>query len=241
MQGQGEESGEPERGVSSTDGDSHKTSAVDRRLGLPDWFQTLGRGAWLLVGIAVLAAIVFFLLGLISELLIPLVFAAILAAIFVPLVDRLERWRLPRWLGAPLVVLLAIGVVSLVAWMVVAGLLGRDREILTQVTAGLDEAGSLAGAPELGTEEAVKTLGELVQTLLSGLLSGLSSATVLIVGIVTGLFILLFLMKDWRLVVDGTSVGSRPHSGSRPRSASGSCPTPSIRSAPMPGGSPSSG
>jgi putative heme transporter len=205
MQGQGEESGEPERGASSTDGDSHKTSAVDRRLGLPDWFQTLGRGAWLLVGIAVLAAIVFFLLGLISELLIPLVFAAILAAIFVPLVDRLERWRLPRWLGAPLVVLLAIGVVSLVAWMVVAGLLGRDREILTQVTAGLDEAGSLAGAPELGTEEAVKTLGKLVQTLLSGLLSGLSSATVLIVGIVTGLFILLFLMKDWRLVVDGTS------------------------------------
>jgi hypothetical protein len=66
MQGQGDESGEPERGVSLTDGDSHKTSAVDRRLGLglPDWFQTLGRGAWLLVGIAVLAAIVFFLLGL---------------------------------------------------------------------------------------------------------------------------------------------------------------------------------
>jgi len=207
MQTQGDESGEPERGVGLTDGDGHKTSAVDRRLGLglPDWFQTLGRGAWLLVGIAVLAAIVFFLLGLISDLLIPLVFAAILAAIFVPLVDRLERWRLPRWLGAPLVVLLAIGVVSLVAWMVVAGLLGRDREILTQVTAGLDEAGSLAGVPELGTEEAVKTLGELVQTLLSGLLSGLSSATVLIVGIVTGLFILLFLMKDWRLVVDGTS------------------------------------
>jgi predicted PurR-regulated permease PerM len=37
------------------------------------------------------------------------------------------------------------------------------------------------------------------------MLSGLSSVTVLIVGIVTGLFILLFLMKDWRLVVDGTS------------------------------------
>jgi MFS family permease len=49
-----------------------------------------------------LLAIAFFLLGLISDLLIPLIFAAILAAIFVPLVDRLERWRLPRWLGAPL-------------------------------------------------------------------------------------------------------------------------------------------
>ena len=177
-----------------TDGHGDKTSAVDRRLsaGLPDWFQTLGRGAWLLVGIAVLAAIVFFLLGLISDLLIPLVFAAILAAIFVPLVDLLERWRLPRWLGAPLVVLLAIGVVSVVVWMVVAGLLGRDREILTQVTAGLDEASSLAGMSEPDTQQAVKTAGTLNQTLLGGVLSGL-------------LGIRLFLMKDWRLVVDGTS------------------------------------
>jgi hypothetical protein len=39
----------------------------------------------------------------------------------------------------------------------------------------------------------------------SRLLSGLGSVTVLIVGIVTGLFILLFLMKDWRLVTDGTA------------------------------------
>jgi predicted PurR-regulated permease PerM len=106
------------------------------------------------VGIAVLLAIAFLVLGLISDLVIPLVFAAILAAIFVPLVDRLERWRVPRWLGAPLVVLLVIGVVSVIVWLVVAGL---------------------------------------------------GSVTVLIVGIVTGLFILLFLMKDWRLVTDGTA------------------------------------
>ena len=77
--------------------DGSQPPAADRPLGPPDWLQTLGRGAWLLVGIAVLLAIAFFLLGLISDLLIPLIFAAILAAIFVPLVDRLEQWRLPRW------------------------------------------------------------------------------------------------------------------------------------------------
>jgi putative heme transporter len=121
------------------------------------------------VGIAALLAIAFFLLGLISDLLIPLIFAAILAAIFVPLlVDRLERWHLPRWLGAPLVVVLAIGVVVLVLWIVVAGLLGRDREILTQVTAGLNEAGSLGGTPSPDTEQALRLLGALVGTLVSG-------------------------------------------------------------------------
>ena len=67
--------------------DGRQPPGVDRFRGLPDWFQTLGRGAWLLVGIAVLLAIAFLLLGLISDLLIPLIFAAILAAIFVPLAD----------------------------------------------------------------------------------------------------------------------------------------------------------
>jgi predicted PurR-regulated permease PerM len=82
---------------------------------------------------------------------------------------------------------------------------GPGREILAQATAGLEETGSLPGITALETDQAVKTLGELVQTLVSGLLSGLGSVTVLIVGIVTGLFILLFLMKDWRLVTDGTA------------------------------------
>jgi predicted PurR-regulated permease PerM len=201
-------SGEGVQASSNREGasvDGRQPPGVDRFPGLPDWFQTLGRGAWLLVGIAALLAITFLLLGLISDLLIPLVFAAILAAIFVPLVDRLERWRLPRWLGAPLVVLLAIAVVSLILWSVVAGLLGRDREILTQITAGLHEAGSLPGTPEPDTDQALRILGTLVETLVSGLLSGLSSVTVLIVGTVTGLFILLFLMKDWRLLTDATA------------------------------------
>jgi len=174
-------------------------------LRLPDWFFTLGQGAWYLVGMAILAGIAFFLFGLISDLLIPLIFATILAAIFVPLVDRLERLRLPRWLGSPVVVVLAIGVLALVAWMVVSQLLGRDREVLTQVIAGFDEAGSIAGVPELDGEQAVQTAGKVVLTLIEGVLTGLGSATVLIVGIVTGLFILLFLMKDWRLAFDGTS------------------------------------
>jgi putative heme transporter len=134
-----------------------------------------------------------------------LVFAAILAAIFVPLVDRLERWGVARWLAAPIVVLLAIGVVSVIAWMVVAGLLDQGGKIVAQVTAGLEETGSLAGMAGLDADQAVRTLGELVQVLVSGLLSRLGSVTVLIVGVVTGLFILLFLMKDWRLVTDGTA------------------------------------
>src|SRR4030095_17101856 len=120
----GGEGGEPRGGVTPAELGGRRTPTVDQLPGLrvPDWFQTLGRGAWLLVGIAVLLAIAFFVLGLISDLVIPLVFAAILAAIFVPMVDRLERWGVARWLGAPLVVLLGIGGVAGIRSVVLAGL-----------------------------------------------------------------------------------------------------------------------
>ena len=39
--------------------DGRQPPAVTRAPALPDWFQTLGRGAWLTVGIAVLVAIAF--------------------------------------------------------------------------------------------------------------------------------------------------------------------------------------
>ena len=108
------------------------------------------------------------MLGLISDLVIPLVFAAIPAAVFVPLVDRLERWGVARWLGAPLVVLLAIGMASVIAWMVVAGLVGQGREILAQAAAGLEETGPLPGMAELDTNQALRILGELVQACCPG-------------------------------------------------------------------------
>jgi putative heme transporter len=187
--------------------DGRETRAADGLVGprLPDWLRTSGRDAWLLVGVALLGAIVFLLLGLISDLVIPLIFASILAAIFVPLVDRLERWRVRRWLGAPLVVLLVIGVVLAVVWMVVAGILDQGGEIIARVTAGFDRAGTPVQPSEQDVQEAVKIAGELVATLVNGVLRGLGSVTVLIVGVVTGLFILLFLLKDWPMVYEGAS------------------------------------
>jgi predicted PurR-regulated permease PerM len=207
MNPNGGERDEKRSGVGQPERDGRMIPTVDQLPGLrlPDWFQILGRGAWLMVGIAVLLGIAFFLLGLISDLVIPLVFAIILAAIFVPMVDRLEGWRVPRWLGAPLVALLILGVVVAVAWIVVAGVVNQGSQIVAQATAGLEEAGSLPGLAALDTQQIARTLGQLVKILVSGWLSGLSSITVLIVGIVTGLFILLYLMKDWQLVVDGTA------------------------------------
>jgi hypothetical protein len=57
----------------------------------------------------------------------------------VPTVDRFPGLHLPDWFQT-----LGRG-----AWMMVAGLVGQGREILAQVTAGLEETGSLPGMVEL--------------------------------------------------------------------------------------------
>jgi hypothetical protein len=51
-----------------------------------------------------------------------------------------------------LVVLLTIAVVSMVAWMVMAGLVGQGREVLARVTAGLWAAATEAPLPQDGRE-----------------------------------------------------------------------------------------
>jgi predicted PurR-regulated permease PerM len=168
---------------------------------IPDSLRVLGRGAWLAVGIALALAISLLIAGLISSLLIPLVFAAILAGIFVPLVDRLERARVPRGLAAPFVVMVALAVTVGIVWVVIVGVLEAGSDIVNQVAAGVGEAGSAIDASPSEVEEATTLLKDVTGTLVSGLLQGLGSATVLIVGLVTGTFILLYLMKDWALVI----------------------------------------
>src|SRR5689334_8230178 len=85
---------------------------------VPTWFRALGMGAWLSLGILALLAIVFLGIALVAEVAIPLAIAAVLASILVPLTDRLERWHLPRWLGATLVLILGIVVVVAVVALV---------------------------------------------------------------------------------------------------------------------------
>jgi len=172
---------------------------------IPESLQTIGRAAWIFTGIAVALSIAALFFGLISSLLIPLIFSTILAAILVPLVDRLESLGIRRWLGAPLVLLLAMAIVAVVVWMVLIGIIGAAAEIQERIDSGLEEAGSLAGSAEPDAEETRKIVVNVVEVLVGGVLKGLGSITVLIVGMVTGLFILLYLMKDWVTVLRWTS------------------------------------
>jgi predicted PurR-regulated permease PerM len=174
-------------------------------LDVPSWFRTLGMGAWLVLGIAAVAGLVLFLIALVTEVAIPLAIAAILAAIMVPLVDRLQRWRLPRWLGATLVLILGLSIVAAVIALVANAITSQSDEIWARLESSLeqvDESTSLTGTPE----SLVDSAHEVVRVLVSGLLGSLfSSATSLVVGVVLAVFMLLFLLKDWVQITDWTA------------------------------------
>ncbi len=102
--------------------------------GLVRW----GLRSWLLVGVLVLATSVLWLLSQVSGFVVPLVIAAVLGALFAPLVDRLRAHGVPRPGGALLVLLGLTAVVVGSIWLVVRGIVAQAPQIGAQVTAGLD-------------------------------------------------------------------------------------------------------
>ena len=163
------------------------------------WFRTLGVGSWLALGIACVLALALFLVALVAEVAIPLAIAGVLAAILVPLVDGLERWRVPRWLGATLVLILGLSLIVATVALIVSAIFSQSDEIWSQLEASLEQVGDSDTAPLAGaSDELIGVAHEVVRLLTSGLLGSLfSSASSFVVGTVLAIFMLLFLLKDW--------------------------------------------
>jgi predicted PurR-regulated permease PerM len=173
---------------------------------LPRWLRRAGLGSWLTLGVAALVALVLLLVALTSEVAIPLAIAVVLAAVLVPLTDRLERSRVPRWLGAALVLVLGLALAAGTIALVIRGIVEQSDEIWQRLERGLQEASGDFG----GSEHTATTLAagahDAVRTLTSGVLGALVSSTgAFVVSSILALFMLLFLLKDWDEIVGWTT------------------------------------
>jgi predicted PurR-regulated permease PerM len=173
---------------------------------VPAWLRTVGVSSWLLVGIVALAIVVLGALALVAEVAIPLAIAVVLAAILVPLTDRLEGWRVPRWLGATLVLVLGFAVVAGIIALVIRGLWSQSDEIWARLTDGLEDMNADAGGNDASAGTISDGARDMIRVLTSGVLGSIvSSAGILVVSIVLASFILLFLLKDWTQITDWTA------------------------------------
>ena len=175
------------------------------RLGEPgSRLHTWGVRGWLLTGAALGGLVLVSGLRQVSGLVVPLVIAVVLGALFAPVLDRLASHRIPRSVGGLLVIAVLAGVVVLSIWLVVVGIAEQSAQISASLAAGLDSVeGWLASrGVGLGAGSLVEELSELSAAALGGLpgyLPGLLSGTVsFAVGITIGTFLLYYVLTDWR-------------------------------------------
>ena len=117
----------------------------------------LGVWSWAFVGFTAAAIIVVIALGALSEIVLPMTFAAVLAIIFRPLVGLLQRHKLKPTLAAGVVVL---GLLLLMAVVVIATVKGvieqadQISEVTDQAVANAAEQLDAVGLDEAALEDA---------------------------------------------------------------------------------------
>ena len=100
-----------------------------RVFAVPSWLRDLGLMAWLVVGVLLLLGGVVWLLAITSVIVVPVITAAIVAAVLSPVVGWLARHRLGRGGGAAIMLLLVIALGAGVVVMLLAGVTSQGPEL----------------------------------------------------------------------------------------------------------------
>jgi len=186
-----------------SDGDEIRPEELEGVFAVPQWVRDLGLAAWLLVGITLLIVGVVWLLSLTATIVMPVVTAAIVAAVLSPLVGALHRRRVPRGAAAALLMLLVI--VAGVALMVLifAGI-GSEAGALTdelrkgaaKISGWLQDAGVSAKTADDAQSGASDTVSDAFHFLLAGVANSLSALASLAVFLSFTALSLFFMLKD---------------------------------------------
>ncbi len=170
---------------------------------VPGWLRRIGISAWLLVGVALLIAVLVWIASLTEVIVIPMIVAAIISAVLSPVVDRLAAMGLPRGLGAALVLLGLAAIGFGLTLLMLRGIVGEAGAIEDQLKGAMgsitDALGGL-GLPDSTAKDASSRLSsggsDAVSVLLSGILSGLQGLASLVfftAMLALGIF---FMLKD---------------------------------------------
>ena len=160
----------------------------------------LGVLAWSFVGLVVALVIVVTALAAVSEIVLPLIFAAVLAVIFRPLVGKLARHGLKPSLAAGVVVLglLAVGAVVVVA--TAQGVIDQTAEIGDSVDAAIAYAVDELGLDQAALEDVRTAIEEASPEVTGGFLTKLVAGVDALLGVASGLIlgalIMYYLLKD---------------------------------------------
>ena len=169
----------------------------------PTRVPKLGVWAWCFVGVVAAAIVVALALAALSEILLPLTFAAVLAVVFKPLFGILQRHRVKPSVAAGLIVLGLLAVMTAVFVATVRGVTDQADEISEMTDEALDNAAEqldavgVASAALDDVRSATEGAAPLIADgFLTKLIAGVSTVIGLASGIVLGTLVMYYLLKD---------------------------------------------
>jgi predicted PurR-regulated permease PerM len=169
----------------------------------PGWLRDAGLVAWLIVGIVLVVAGAVWLLALTSTIIIPVITASLIAAVAGPIVDRLQRHRVPRAGGAALV-LLALVLIGLgVGLLVLGGITNQSASIsqhlseaTDKITGWVKDLGVSDQHAQAADADARSSVSSAAHALLNGIETGISELAGFAVFAAFTVLSLFFLLKD---------------------------------------------
>jgi len=183
----------------TTTGQPHATQADPRPAPLT-WVPRVGVWAWSFVGVVAVTLIVAAALAAVSEIALPLTFAVVLAVVFKPAADALERRGLKPALAAGLIVLGLLGLATGVVIAIVRGVTEQSDEIGGSVDHALDKAADTLALDQASLESARHSIESAAPTIGAGVLTelvaGIDTFIGLVSGLILGTLIMYYLLKD---------------------------------------------
>jgi predicted PurR-regulated permease PerM len=169
----------------------------------PRWLRDIGFTAWLVVGVGLVVVGLVSLLALTNVIVMPVIAAGVIAAVAAPLVSWLERHRVPRPLGAILLLVAAILLGAGVVYMVLAGITSQEGDLgshlndaKTTIEGWLKDLGVDPAKAKDAKQDASSSSTALVGALLGGLAVGLKELSSLVFFLAMTLLSLVFLLAD---------------------------------------------
>jgi putative heme transporter len=173
----------------------------------PRWLRDAGTSAWLTVGVVLVVVGAIALLALTQTIVLPMITAAVVAAVTTPIVDALERRRVPRGAAAALVLLAAIVLGAAVIFMILAGIGSQTASIAAQLedaqgtlTRWLADLGVDPSTADAARADASAGVSDAVPALLHGIAGGLRTLSSLVVFLTFTALGLVFMLKDSRVI-----------------------------------------
>jgi predicted PurR-regulated permease PerM len=169
----------------------------------PGWLRDLGFSAWLLVGAGAALIGLIWLLSLTQAIVMPVITAAIIASVASPLVAWLHRHRVPRGVGAALVLVAIVALGLGVGLIVLTGIGSQADSLSARLQDGVQQL--QAWAHDLGVKAPTAadagsgtsaSVSDAFQALTQGLLGGIDRLASLAVFLSFTALSLFFLLKD---------------------------------------------